>query len=483
MSLSYSMQCNEDRAKALVAEAKFYVKHSGGHSVRCAFFGNNCPSSQVVPVPVHEGFHTAPRPIDLVFRNYVNSSCVPGTLVYNLDDLMVAVPQWPRDAHIQSPYSYTIFKSNHPLDAPNELLRNLARPSDLRVRGNILVAKTDIWGTVQHIGSPDLFFIERMVVDDPICVKYREAPETFLIPEVMESVLAQADFPTVMAVSRVSQYGRSMAQREIRFRIRDVLVPFIEEDQFDGFMETLHALGGGIVGSHVKRLLSLKSPLVDRAYDLDPDHDYLRSKNLNLVVDNGALDKARDCLEALGYTEWCEPNVDRPYREVVKSLVVGVKYSKGDARDTLYRVTITESEAGLMQVVLASPQTCQTNLLTPTRIYSVYPRLITRRSCFKSDNPHIRPFRRHERCDRCEMNNRNWKGPCGVHCPSIQRKTVGDEGVASFLWNPNFEVPASRFKDTDYLLAESTLTWRFSIRCRNVKCKNYAPPRRRFGLV
>ncbi|RXW14313.1 hypothetical protein EST38_g11541 [Candolleomyces aberdarensis] len=170
---------------------------------------------------------------------------------------------------------------------------------------------------------------------DPICVKYRDAPETFLVPEIMEAVLSQASFPTVMAVSRVNQYGRSLAQREIRVRIRDVLAPFVDEDQFDGFMQALQALGGGIIGSHARRLLALKSKVMDDAFDMDPDHPYHRSTNLNLVVLKGALDKAKDCLEAIGYSEWCHPNVDRPYREVVKSLVVGVKHVKDEYGETV----------------------------------------------------------------------------------------------------------------------------------------------------
>lgn len=114
-----------------------------------------------------------------------------------------------------------------------------------------------------------------------------------------------------------------------------------------------------------------------------------------------------------------------------------------------------------------------TNLLTSTRLYCAIPRMICMIAPLLSDAP-IRstPFRtsfKHRL-----MDNRDWTTACGNQCPALVRKSTTDKGIASFLWNEGYKVPASNFEDTDYLLGQHLLCWRFG-RCRNVNCKNYQP--------
>lgn len=134
-----------------------------------------------------------------------------------------------------------------------------------------------------------------------------------------------------------------------------------------------------------------------------------------------------------------------------------------------------------MQALLASPVMCQTNLLTSTRIYSFFPNMITSVATIKTDIAGVRAVRRPGAPYVFRSNNRQWTRACGVLCPSKERCTVGDKGVASFLWNVKIASPSSRFDDVDYLLAEHALVWRFSMKCRNVKCRNYEPSRRQLA--
>ncbi|KAJ3520323.1 hypothetical protein NMY22_g12805 [Coprinellus aureogranulatus] len=101
--------------------------------------------------------------------------------------------------------------------------------------------------------------------------------------------------------------------------------------------------------------------------------------------------------------------------------------------------------------------------------------MISSVSTIKTDSLSVRATRRPSAPYIFRPNNRHWTKPCGIYCPSKERCTIGDDAVASFLWNVEVSAPASRYEDVDYLLAETALVWRFSIRCRNVKCRNYAP--------
>lgn len=137
---------------------------------------------------------------------------------------------------------------------------------------------------------------------------------------------------------------------------------------------------------------------------------------------------------------------------------------------------MSESNASLMAVVLASPITAQANLVTASRVYCVYPHLLHNKCALRSDLPRLRVARR-VRSSYIVMGTNVFEhvAPCGKSCVAEQRKTLGDKGTASFLYNPNVPTPPSRDALTDYLLAESTLLWRFSSRCTNKKCKNWTP--------
>jgi hypothetical protein len=131
-----------------------------------------------------------------------------------------------------------------------------------------------------------------------------------------------------------------------------------------------------------------------------------------------------------------------------------------------------------MQVMLAAPILAQSNLVMPTRLYSQFPNLVTVPTALRTDNSRARFPHRASVCYDIETTNHKWSYPCGPLCPARYKKSVGDKGVASFMWNSSRNVPPTRFQDTDYLLAESVLAWKYSIRCRNLNCDNYSPAAR-----
>ncbi|RXW14192.1 hypothetical protein EST38_g11663 [Candolleomyces aberdarensis] len=340
------LPCTKERLKVLMADAKFYSKLQEGNTsmVRCAFIGTDLPSTRVVRVPVNCGPNDAPRAFDVAYRVYVNTILPQDSLVYNLDESLVEVPQWPIDSARLTPYMYTIFKSNNPIDRRNNLLRSFGGGNSLNVRGSLLVVKTDREGFVCPVTPADTYFIEVMVVD------------------------------------------RHIARQEIRIRIRDVIGPFIDEDEFDVFLQLLNAIGGGIVGSVARRLLARKSLFMDKAYEYGTEGQYDVSRDLNIAFRKGEMDKAKDCFAALGYTEWEDRTIYGAYKSVLSAFAVGTKRLRSVDGARKFTVTLSESNGGLMQVVLSSPFTAQTNLVTATTVYSVFPNLATANYTIKTDN-------------------------------------------------------------------------------------------------
>jgi hypothetical protein len=138
-------------------------------------------------------------------------------------------------------------------------------------------------------------------------------------------------------------------------------------------------------------------------------------------------------------------------------------------------VSLAVSTRSPIHVVLSSTLTSQSSFISSTRVYCPYPNLITNKYCLRTNVASPRAPRRTSACYKITHSNRSWKKSCGPVCPAIIRKTVGDQGIASFQWNPVPLVPESRHRGTDYLLAASTVCWKFLNKCRNRKCPQYVP--------
>jgi hypothetical protein len=122
----------------------------------------------------------------------------------------------------------------------------------------------------------------------------------YWIPEVMEQVAAYCDHPTLMAMSHANGYGRELVQREMGIRIKAMLDPFIKPEQFDRFMNILHAASGGIMGSIARQILACNAPFMNEAITEAKTRFYV-AENLNIVVPFGKLTTFRKAMEDFGY--------------------------------------------------------------------------------------------------------------------------------------------------------------------------------------
>ncbi|KAF6754977.1 hypothetical protein DFP72DRAFT_355824 [Ephemerocybe angulata] len=303
--------------------------------------------------------------------------------------------------------------------------------------------------------------------------RFSGAEEVFRTPELIAMILAYCDWHVIQNVSRTSFYGRHAAQMAAKEVIRNTIRPFVPGPDFSSFMVMLDETGAGIAGSVARRVLSSNSAMVQDAIEYN-DERYLRSADLNIIAPRGKSKAVIEWFTKHQYDYWTKTKPARAYQSSVLSFTSGSR----DAKDTIKaaKLTISESVGNVLQVTLASTLTCQTNLITSTRVYAVYPTLITNRSALRTDITNAVAPRRTRASYVLETTNSRWTGPCGVHCPSLVRRTVGDQGIASFYWNPNFTIPSSRYQFTDSLLAQSVLQWRFAKRCSNPKCSRFIPP-------
>lgn len=139
-------------------------------------------------------------------------------------------------------------------------------------------------------------------------------------------------------------------------------------------------------------------------------------------------------------------------------------------------MTVSESRSSLLEVAIASPITAHANIVTASRVYCVYPHLLSHTAGLKTDKPRMHYARSlHHPYSVCNALSFQHSVPCGHSCAAAQRKTVGDKGIASFVFDPFAWTPPSKYDDTDYLLCEANILWRLSSRCNNKMCSNWTP--------
>lgn len=139
------------------------------------------------------------------------------------------------------------------------------------------------------------------------------------------------------------------------------------------------------------------------------------------------------------------------------------------------KLTIIESTSGVMQAILSSAFTAQTNLISPTTVYCAYPNLVGDQNCIRTDLPQYRPYPRPSSIYNVLSDNSLWKRPCRYHCPSVPRNTAEDKGIATFTWNLAIEKPTSARKGSDHMLGDQVVSWKFASSCRNAHCKRFVP--------
>ncbi|KAJ3508838.1 hypothetical protein NMY22_g16489 [Coprinellus aureogranulatus] len=289
------------------------------------------------------------------------------------------------------------------------------------------------------------------------------------LPRVWFSIL------DIITVSRLSSFGRDIAEDVISKWLRDLLERFMDRKDVDVLLDTLNMVNGGIVGSIVWRLFAMN----EGCFDNEPGSNTSRDVNFIVPTIEG-IPALKECIErVMGIKNWVARAPHSCYQRSVAVFIVGttrvgrMRRSKKPER----RVTISVGHGNILDIVLSSPFSAQQNLFTSSRAYCFWPPMATKFVSYMSDQPsvHIPPSIPWSFVD--DYDDMDWTSGCGRCCPADQRKTIDDKGICSIRHTKRYEqtIPSSRYRDTDYLLAHSCIAFRLKIRCANENCHNYMP--------
>lgn len=141
-------------------------------------------------------------------------------------------------------------------------------------------------------------------------------------------------------------------------------------------------------------------------------------------------------------------------------------------------ITITlAKQPSVVPVIISSPFTCQFNILTATHLYTLYPKLLSRREAVRS----LAPFYAAElqrlalRGVQIIKPNAAWTEPCNEVCLPVWRRTEVLDGAGVMQWggyNGKFESGHSRMLTLTDNVELSNYKWRLGVHCLNPACQN-----------
>ncbi|RXW16231.1 hypothetical protein EST38_g9622 [Candolleomyces aberdarensis] len=159
------MRNDDQQAKRLARDAAIYAERSGLTAVRCGLIGSRCTEVHLVPVPVDNGYHEAPRPFDLKYELYLSVDTGRNSHVVELDKFMKVFPRVPDD-FIGTPFQWVLFHSYTDKATENTLVKTFPAAEAIEgpVHGSYLVVKTDADGVVRDTSQDDIMAIQDIVV-------------------------------------------------------------------------------------------------------------------------------------------------------------------------------------------------------------------------------------------------------------------------------------------------------------------------------
>lgn len=141
------------------------------------------------------------------------------------------------------------------------------------------------------------------------------------------------------------------------------------------------------------------------------------------------------------------------------------------------KVMLAHARTNIIDSVIASPLTVQTNLITGSFVYSLWPNLICKRDALRTDVPYVRGLRRPTKLWPIHLTNGYWNEDCGKYCPCKDRVSSNDNVTASFAWNANAAPAVDGSERVDDVWKGKVYVYRFLSKCRNTRCKNYSANR------
>ncbi|KAG2020181.1 hypothetical protein CC2G_005549 [Coprinopsis cinerea AmutBmut pab1-1] len=278
--------------------------------------------------------------------------------------------------------------------------------------------------------------------------------------ELLDHIASFLPWKHMSALAASHPMLRSVTQVEAEKRIRIGLEPILGalELSFESFMNALDECEGGFVGSTALRVMYVRTEYLG---------EYARMPRITVVVPKGKRERFIELLDKPSWV-WVEKPIGWQSRETISKVVEAnvtsatqflgddevqqmvpepedpeergndyVIQSRVRRRERLKYLVyfrILESTAHVLQVLGGSDSTRDMIVITSTRIYLLYPKLVhadlaltgswgwERGSRIKSV-PVVHKY------------NESWPFPCGKLCPVLARKGREGDGTGVFYWN------------------------------------------------
>ncbi|KAH6867207.1 hypothetical protein BKA70DRAFT_1243712 [Coprinopsis sp. MPI-PUGE-AT-0042] len=390
------------------------VKAEVRYHMRCAFFGTDCEEVQMVPVPVHAGYEEDTMACDLYHRFYVNTLNPCHNRVIRFEDFTIDVGSWPRESNKSSKYvvfygngvSYNLFND---WGGTNYLIRGLKGGRELKIKGHVLVAKTDQNGVVKRSnvrtwelfpkwfsGSASLTWYPEFWADtvetratlrpppryaaadhhrgliSPTHLRsfrpYTTREEAHLAGLHHSRVIPSRHLAAGLARSHADCQGiqawAACVRVQISDRIRYLLDRWIPAIHMQDFLNALNRSGDGCGWWYEMAMKRGELHTMDWSYDL------------NIVAPAGRAGRVQGVFPEYRIRHLALRG--KSHATIMASLLAWSAVTCVEKTEQSNEVTITEATEAVVPVVVASPTTCQLNMFSSTTLFTFVPLFITK---------------------------------------------------------------------------------------------------------
>ncbi|KAJ7020409.1 hypothetical protein C8F04DRAFT_1275125 [Mycena alexandri] len=278
-----------------------------------------------------------------------------------------------------------------------------------------------------------------------------------MIPELFLELLCRCDLSTVMALAKLSRYGRDLVKSFYASNQRLMLAQFVGEADLALFYQVLETALSGMGGSFTSGLLT-------------PPYNTTVTNNLNVLVPRGNMFMWRDFFDSINLGEHMDqPGVDRKFMHTTFSHVVYCAKTEG------FTISLSEShDNSILTPLIGATTTLNTTLCTAAGFYSLYPGLLNQRRALEGWFP--TPVRKAvaigKRGYRSSFSTTSWQRPCGLACPVLWRQVRGLHDVGIFNWG-GCNNQHSDSTDVGVPFHDTALKWRLGDVCTNVNCPSH----------
>ncbi|KAG6906176.1 hypothetical protein DXG01_015429 [Tephrocybe rancida] len=270
---------------------------------------------------------------------------------------------------------------------------------------------------------------------------------------IIYHLVLQMSWEDAMVFCQTSRMVREVVMEGVSGRQGRVLRCFFTAKGCAAFWTALQHTGGGKCGLVAWSIITPDIVLAQ----LDVPHD------LNILVPLGQMEHWRGVMAIVGYIREEEMMLEN-------ALAAGAARRAILFRNGLSaQITIAESATQSVFTALArSVSTCQTTLVTPTTIYSMYPGLACQHRSVGIRTLHGLPTvaqldSMERRLVKFLISTRYWKGECEEACPAKWRHSLVWRGMGVFRW-------ANRDDTAEAKLQAAAFKWRIGDECWNPYC-------------